>query len=84
MESDPRQTTSNYPKFPDGNFHPVYLAQVKAEWFIARDQLKRAAAAGREAQRVWDEAVSRELETHRHMRRVLEEAGMPLPEECIP
>lgn len=69
---------------PDGSFHPVYLAHIKCQWFIARDQLRRAAHAGREAQKVWDEAVTHELETHRRMRRILEEAGEPLPEECIP
>jgi len=66
----------------DGSFHPVYLAQIKATWLAARDHLRFAAHAGREAQRVWDEAVDREMKAHRRMREVLEAAGEPLPTEC--
>jgi hypothetical protein len=71
-------------KRPDGTFHPVYLAQVKAEWFAARDHLDRSAYAGREAQKIWNEAVDREMNAHRRMREILEAAGEPLPGGCSP
>lgn len=63
---------------------PVYLSQLETSWRQAREHLVRCAHAGREAQRRWDDAISRELETHRRMRMEFEAVGAPLPEGVFP
>lgn len=63
---------------------PAYLSQVETSWRQARDHLTRCAHDGREAQRRWDDAITREMETHRRMRAAFEAANASLPEDVFP
>jgi hypothetical protein len=71
--------TDNYPFRTDGTPHPVYVAQVEAVWRAAREHLRYAASASRQAQRMHAEAIDREHAAHREMRKAFACAGKALP-----
>jgi hypothetical protein len=60
-------------RHPDGSYHPVFLAQVRAEWAAARDHVAACAVALREAGRAWDEARRRERGACDRLTRILGE-----------
>jgi hypothetical protein len=63
----------------DDEFDPIYLAQVKDDWFRARREMRTAHVAISVAKNKWYDAISREMETANRMKEIFKKAGKPMP-----